>query len=170
MNIYIGPLIALIALAVIFGLLSLKGSDERAKPLFYDFKKDNAKFYTEQHAQEPKQKQKIVQAPVMQSNNEIKIQCLGGLLTQQIFKSKDRIVIGRDPKYCNILYNNNTRGISSIHCEIKRTSSGLIIVDKGSKCGTYLANGTKLNISEPVSIKHGDRFYLAEPENMFVIL
>lgn len=170
---YLLPLIILIVCALVFGLISMKSSDERSKPLIYDADSDNDKFYSTAAAARG-QAAPAYAPPVKNTaprpDNKIKIQCLGGLLTNQIFAADDRLVIGRDPKYCNILYNSNTPGVSSIHCEIKRNGSGLTIVDKGSKCGTYLANGTKLDISEPISIKRGDRFYIAGPENMFVIL
>lgn len=174
---YLLPFIIMIACALVFGLLSMKSSDERSKPLIYDADGDNDKFYNSVASMNNQTIEHVAPAYVPQakkaapiSDNKIKIQCLGGLLTHQVFAADDRLVIGRDPKYCNILYNSNTPGVSSIHCEIKRNGSGFTIVDKGSKCGTYLANGTKLDISVPVSIKRGDRFYIAEPENMFVIL
>lgn len=95
--------------------------------------------------------------------------CLTGNLSGRSSPINGRLVIGRDNTCCNIVYPQNEPGISGKHCSIEPTDGGFMLTDLRSSFGTFLANGTKLNPGESVRLVSGDKFYLAAPENMFVV-
>ena len=84
---------------------------------------------------------------------------------------KGKIVIGRDPSGCNIVFDKNTPGISGQHCQVVYdiNEDCFLITDLGSSYGTFLGNGKKLtaNVSEKLSA--GDSFYLCDNTNRFVV-
>lgn len=84
---------------------------------------------------------------------------------------KGKIVIGRDPASCNIVFDKNTPGISGRHCQVAYDPNGdsFMITDMGSSYGTFLGNGKKLtgNVTEKLSA--GDTFYLCDNTNRFVV-
>ena len=81
------------------------------------------------------------------------------------------IVIGRDQKYCNVIIPSSIGIISRKHCIIRLSEDGanLLIEDCGSKNGTFLQNGTKLNPGIPYQLRNSDRFYLSTPDYSFEI-
>lgn len=80
-----------------------------------------------------------------------------------------RLVIGRDPKVCNIVYTSNTPGISGVHCEVAVNDGVITLCDRGSSYGTFL-NGAKLEVGRRYTLRNGDRFYLASKANEFQIM
>lgn len=81
------------------------------------------------------------------------------------------IKIGRDPKKCNFLFPSTEREISKTHAAVYYDpDSGLFeLVDSWSKRGTFLMDGTRLNTGEQVNLKSGERFYLTDREQVFVV-
>ncbi|MBQ9747591.1 MAG: trypsin-like peptidase domain-containing protein [Clostridia bacterium] len=92
-----------------------------------------------------------------------------GRLAGGRYRMTDRIVIGRDPSQCNIVYPADTAGISGVHCEINVQNGVFYLRDCKSTYGTYLGNGMKLTPGSAVVIGVGTTFYLADPENTFVV-
>ena len=82
-----------------------------------------------------------------------------------------KVVLGRDPAACNIVFDRDTPGISGRHCQIAydRNQDCFVITDLGSTYGTFLGNGKKLTASVPEKIYAGDTFYLADNANRFVV-
>ncbi|MDR0964522.1 MAG: TIR domain-containing protein [Clostridium sp.] len=95
--------------------------------------------------------------------------CSSGYYASTTFTLNNPLSMGRDPKRCQIIFPGDTKGISSLHCEISPLTSGVLLTDKNSTYGTFLANGRKLKAGETVSLRVGDGFYLADPNNMFKI-
>ena len=60
---------------------------------------------------------------------------------------------------CSISFPDGTPGVSSTHCQVSPTSSGLVLTDSSST-GTYLENGTKLTRNQPYTLVDGEVFYL----------
>lgn len=81
------------------------------------------------------------------------------------------IQFGRDASYCQVAFVQDTRGISRRHCTLNYdTTSGLFsLVDIGSTYGTFLESGMKIVQGQAVSLRPGDRFYLADRNNMFEV-
>lgn len=76
--------------------------------------------------------------------------------------------LGRNPN-SDLDYPTDTPGISSTHCLLTPREDCVLLTDLGSTYGTYLANGTRLTPHQSVSLQSGDKFYLADPRQSFVI-
>lgn len=96
--------------------------------------------------------------------------CTAGVFINNSFKIRSRIIMGRDPGKCQVVFPKDTPGISSVHCEIRPEASTVLLIDHQSSYGTYLENGTKLTPNQPYTLKRGDSFYLASHKNMFKVL
>lgn len=83
----------------------------------------------------------------------------------------NKLIFGRDYNICNVLYPQDTAGISSVHCEIsfEASTNQCILIDRGSTYGTFLSNGEKLISGKAYYLKTYDGFYLASPNNKFEI-
>lgn len=84
---------------------------------------------------------------------------------------KGKVVIGRDPATCNIVFDKNTPGISGRHCQVvyDPNEACFIITDLGSSYGTFLGNGKKLTANVAEKLSTGDTFYLCDNANRFVV-
>lgn len=84
---------------------------------------------------------------------------------------KGKVVIGRDPAICNIVFDKNTPGISGRHCQVvyDPNEDCFIITDLGSSYGTFLGNGKKLTANVAEKLSTGDTFYLCDNANRFVV-
>ena len=82
-----------------------------------------------------------------------------------------KVVIGRDPASCNIVFEKNTPGISGRHCQVAYDPNGecFLITDLGSSYGTFLGNGKKLTANVTEKLFPGDTFYLCDNANRFVV-
>lgn len=84
---------------------------------------------------------------------------------------KDKVILGRDPALCNIVFDKNTPGISGRHCQLSynETEGCFVLTDLGSSYGTFLGNGKKLAAQVPEKLSAGDTFYLCDTANRFVV-
>ena len=98
-----------------------------------------------------------------------KIVGAGGIFSGTSFPVSGPVLLGRDPHRCSIVYPADAPGISSAHCEVRVSGSGLILTDLGSSYGTFLADGRKLTAHQPVELAPGSSFYLASRENSFQV-
>ncbi|MFR5876181.1 MAG: trypsin-like peptidase domain-containing protein [Eubacterium sp.] len=103
------------------------------------------------------------------NNKQFYLIGLTGIFAGKKFSIDERIVIGRDKSRCNIVYPESHPGISGVHCEISKVGATLTIKDCSSTYGTFLIDGTKLTANVPVVIKNGDKFMVADKENIFEI-
>lgn len=108
--------------------------------------------------------------PIGAMSRRVVVNCVRGALIGRSFElnQKGGLLIGRDAS-AGAMYPQNTRGISGRHCEIMSSSGKIVIVDRGSTYGTYLADGRKLEPNVPYDVKNGTVFYLASRENKFEI-
>jgi len=91
----------------------------------------------------------------------------GGRFNKMALPINGRATLGRDPAQCSILFPEQTKGVSSLHCEITRIGNGLQIIDRGSRYGTFI-NGAKMRPNVPLNLKAGDNFFLGDKHNSFV--
>ena len=99
----------------------------------------------------------------------VALECIGGALQGMTFPISSRVVFGRDPKRCSIIYPKDAKGISGVHCAAEPTADGLIILtDLGSTYGT-MAGGQQLTAGKGVTLHPGDAFTLGGSENVFVV-
>lgn len=99
----------------------------------------------------------------------VALECIGGNLQGMTFPISSRVVFGRDPKRCSIIYPKDAKGISGVHCAAEPTADGLIILtDLGSTYGT-MAGGQQLTAGKGVTLHPGDTFTLGGSENRFTV-
>lgn len=109
--------------------------------------------------------QQVVEA----SKARVALACIGGALQGMTFPISSRVVIGRDPKHCSIIYPKDAKGISSVHCAAEPTADGqIILIDLGSTYGT-MAGGQQLTAGKGVTLRPGDAFTLGGSENRFTV-
>ena len=109
--------------------------------------------------------QQVVEA----SKARVALACIGGALQGMTFPISSRVVIGRDPKHCSIIYPKDAKGISSVHCAAEPTADGqIILIDLGSTYGTT-AGVQQLTAGKGVTLHPGDAFTLGGKENVFEV-
>lgn len=107
--------------------------------------------------------------PSASTGRNVAIIGVSGNFKDSTFVLKDKLVIGRNPASCTICYPVDTKGVSGVHCEIRKKGSAFEIVDCGSSNGTFLGSGQRLQPNVPVAIDNGTYFYLGSSAQMFQI-
>ena len=109
------------------------------------------------------------QLTVDEPKARVALECIGGALQGMTFPISSRVVFGRDPKRCSIIYPKDAKGISSVHCAAEPTADGqIILTDLGSTYGT-MAGGQQLTAGKGVTLHPGDAFTLGGSENRFTV-
>ena len=109
------------------------------------------------------------QLTVDEPKARVALDCIGGALQGMTFPISSRVVFGRDPKRCSIIYPKDAKGISSVHCAAEPTADGqIILTDLGSTYGT-MAGGRQLTAGKGVTLHPGDTFTLGGSENRFTV-
>lgn len=109
------------------------------------------------------------QLTVDEPKARVALECIGGNLQGMTFPISSRVVIGRDPKHCSIIYPKDAHGISGVHCAAEPTADGqIILTDLGSTYGT-MAGGQQLTAGKGVTLHPGDAFTLGGKENVFEV-
>ncbi len=92
----------------------------------------------------------------------------GAFAGQKISLTGGRLVFGRSRGECDVVFPDNTKGISRRHCKVEICGNGVMITDLGSSYGTFV-NGRKIPPNTPTSISPGDSFWLGDKSNSFSI-
>lgn len=81
------------------------------------------------------------------------------------------ITIGRDPRFCKLVFSQDYLEIGRKHCTISYNSEekNFQLEDNGSENGTFLGNGERVNSSKKKYLKSGDSFYLSNSEYLFEV-
>lgn len=109
------------------------------------------------------------QLTVDEPKARVALECIGGNLQGMTFPISSRVVFGRDPKRCSIIYPKDAKGISGVHCAAEPTADGqIILTDLGSTYGT-MVGGQQLTAGKGVTLHPGDAFTLGGSENVFVV-
>ena len=109
------------------------------------------------------------QLTVDEPKARVALDCIGGALQGMTFPISSRVVFGRDPKRCSIIYPKDAKGISGVHCAAEPTADGrIILTDLGSTYGT-MAGGQQLTAGKGVTLRPGDTFTLGGSENRFTV-
>lgn len=100
---------------------------------------------------------------------EAVIQGVSGLLNGKTYMltAGTPLIFGRRTEKCNVLFKNETKGISSIHCKVKWYNGKVLIKDLGSTYGTWLNEGTRMEPNKYYELPDQGVFYLGSKENMF---
>ncbi len=95
--------------------------------------------------------------------------CEKGLLANRTFPIGSGVIIGRNTQKCSVCFPVDAKGVSGVHCEIRRNGSVFEIIDRGSSYGTTLGNGQKFTPNVPVTIPDGTYFMVGSAEQLFQI-
>ena len=96
------------------------------------------------------------------------LKCVGGALNGSSYSIEDTLCIGSNYALCNVIYPENTPGISSMHCKITVAGGQAQLTDMGSYGGTFI-NGVQILPNVPYPMPVGSSFYVGSPENAFII-
>ena len=124
-----------------------------------------------QRFQQPEEKDAPTQQLPVEEKQQprVALECIGGNLQGMTFPISSRVVFGRDPKRCSIIYPKDAKGISGVHCAAEPTADGqIILTDLGSTYGT-MVGGQQLTAGKGVTLHPGDAFTLGGSENVFVV-
>lgn len=100
---------------------------------------------------------------------EVRIQGQTGAFAGRRFAVGTQVRIGRDPAANDLVYPEDTHGISGRHCVVTLSGGQVMLTDLGSSYGTFLAGGQRLTPNQPVPLRVGDRFCLGSDKESFVI-
>lgn len=83
----------------------------------------------------------------------------------------DSLVLGRNPRACQIVFPPDEAGVSRCHCSItyNKQTDMFLLEDLCSSYGTFLENGTKLATGKTVALNPNEKFYVGKIENEFVV-
>lgn len=103
--------------------------------------------------------------------NDNKVTMIGktGLYAGQRLEFFDGILIGRDPTKVNLIFEPNSRGVSSLHCRVYKDRGVIKIIDFSSSYGTFL-NGRRIQPQMETQVNSGDEIYLGFQENSFIVI
>jgi len=115
----------------------------------------------------PERAPAVTQAKRMQPRPVIK-GVTGSFAGQNIELVDNQLTIGRDPRLAQLVYPQNKEEISRKHCTIRFdvNTQKFTLTDYSSN-GTYLSSNQKLDPGQTYYLNSGDRFYLAEPSEVF---
>ncbi len=111
-------------------------------------------------------------APAAADDSGYRIQGVSGALAGQRFmlRNSSPVVLGRDRQRSNILFPQDTPGVSGRHCGLWVESGKVYLQDLGSSHGTYIQPGTRLAGGQSVQLRPGDSFYLGSPQECFTLV
>ncbi|MEY8428271.1 PrsW family glutamic-type intramembrane protease [Lachnospiraceae bacterium 46-15] len=79
------------------------------------------------------------------------------------------LVFGRSSGQANVVFSQDTKGVSNIHCEIKVKQGYPVLIDRKSSYGTFFSNGQRLEPNVPYKLQNHVKFYLASEKYKFEI-
>lgn len=85
----------------------------------------------------------------------------------QVTVGAEKVMIGRDPSSCKIVYQDKTPGVSGHHCTVSWDAGRkeFVLIDLKSSYGTFVGNGQKLTPGTPYYLKPGESFYVGARAN-----
>lgn len=78
-----------------------------------------------------------------------------------------KVTVGRDPS-CQILFPDNVTSVSRRHCTLENGNEFLILVDEGSRNGTFI-HGKRVPNGTKVALKRGSSFCVGTDENKITV-
>ena len=94
------------------------------------------------------------------------IRAMGGVMEGRVFLVSDSLRMGRSPR-CDVVFDQNTPGISGEHCQLRVENGQVILQDLQSTYGTYLSKKVRLEPQVDYHLQLGDEFTMAEGGQTF---
>jgi hypothetical protein len=86
-------------------------------------------------------------------------------------KPGEEVVFGRDTELCSVVLSNRSGLVSRRHCGIRYDkSANVYYVRDYSTNGTFLRDGSRLNVSQDNVLRGGSVIYIGNRDNMFRLL
>lgn len=96
------------------------------------------------------------------------ITCKTGTFAGNTFEIPGRVVIGKNPRECNIVLANKT--VSRVHCIINYIpETDTYTVKDVSRNGTFFADGQRLIKNYEMQVKRGTEIYMGDPRETFYL-
>lgn len=80
------------------------------------------------------------------------------------------VVIGRDPRECQLVYPRETLGISRVHCTVSYDSANRVFVVSDYSSNGTLVDGMLIGQNMSMDLRPGTRFCLADESNQFEVV
>ena len=96
------------------------------------------------------------------------LRCDEGALAGKSFTLKEKLVIGRDPKQCDVVFPKDVTGVSRVHCTIRYSGTGVILRDENSSCGTFL-DGKRIEPGKNIPLHRGHKIGIGSAEQIFTL-
>lgn len=118
-----------------------------------------------------KKPEDVIAPPTPQPTRIPVVRTISGTPLRASLPPHGQLLIGRNPSDCNLVFPNNTPGVSGRHCSLSwdSPSASFVLTDLQSTYGTYLENGQKLAPGVSCHLRPGERFYLGEKKNMLSV-
>jgi len=101
--------------------------------------------------------------------NERWLQCISGPLKGKVFPLQGLIQMGRDPHKCQIVFPEDTKGISRVHCSVAFDGKRHVTVcDENSSYGT-LVDGQRITSGKTIPLHRGQKLSLGSQTHTFVL-
>ena len=101
------------------------------------------------------------------ASGSVVLECTNGALRGASFPITGRVVLGRDPSRCVIVYPRDEKGVSAVHCAVEPVADDAVLVtDLGSSYGT-LAGSKPLSSGMSARVRAGERIVLGGSRNEF---
>lgn len=101
------------------------------------------------------------------------LRCISGVFNgNRMELTNEPVLIGKDPRFCQIVYPSSENAVSDQHCVIRYNSSdhSFILEDRGSFQGTFSISGERIIPGVLKVLKSGERFFLGNPQNLFEVV
>ena len=98
----------------------------------------------------------------------VSLSFLNGAMKGMSVPVPEKVLIGRDPAVCNVIFPADVTAVSRSHCTVtfNRQTGRVLLEDVNSANGTYFPSGTRVIPGRLYSLRNGDRFYLGLQDNM----
>lgn len=83
-----------------------------------------------------------------------------GALAGRRFAIDRPLRLGRNSQKVDVVFAENTPGVSGVHCVVMPDENGVVLMDLGSSYGTFTADGTKLAREQRVTLTAGMEFWV----------
>ena len=94
--------------------------------------------------------------------------CDAGVFKGKRYPIANKMVLGRDPKRCDIVFPMKTTGVSGVHCTIQFSGDKVMVKDENSTCGTFL-DGKKLPAGQWITLHRGHPLGIGSSDQVFTL-
>lgn len=117
--------------------------------------------------EETPQRQTPPSSKVPQSGRTLR--CDRGALAGKSYILEDKLIIGRDPSQCNVVFAKDTPGVSRVHCTLCYNEIGVTVRDENSSNGTFV-DGKRIAAGVDVPFHRGHKLGIGSADEQVFTL